>query len=80
MKNGCFFISAEMLWPFQTEGEQRLLTNVLHRLHLVEGNEEGPTHSGRDTLSPTWEAKVLKKRLRQRLLCKIEMENNEVME
>jgi hypothetical protein len=41
VKNGCFFISAEMLWPFQTEGEQRLLTNVLHRLHLGEGNEEG---------------------------------------
>jgi len=41
VKNGCFFISAEMLWPFQTEGEQRLLTNVLHRLHLVERNKEG---------------------------------------
>jgi len=41
VKNGCFFISVEMLWPFQTEGEQRILTNVLHRLHLVEGNKEG---------------------------------------
>jgi len=29
------------MWPFQTEGEQRLLTNVLHRLHLGEGNEDG---------------------------------------
>jgi hypothetical protein len=30
-----------MLRPFQTEGEQRFLTNVLHRLHLGEGNEKG---------------------------------------
>jgi hypothetical protein len=41
VKNGRFFISTEMLRPFQTEGEQRFLKNVLHKLHLGEGNEKG---------------------------------------